>query len=341
MNLGGPDSAAAVEPFLFNLFRDPAIISFAEPAALVDRETDRAAARAGRAADLCEDRQCAHHCCRTPKRRRRARRRRWAARRASSSPCAIGGRAPTTAAEAVKAWDAGRDRAAAALSAILEHHDGVIAGRLASGGEGGRHRPRRRARCAAIRPKRDSSPRWPTTSHEHWRNWPKERGMPRLLAVGAWSAEAHRRARRSLSVADRANRGAGARCGRPQRYRDASSAIKAGSGRSNGWDRRRMRKSAGPEKTVSGSSSRRSPSCRNIRKRWSSSISNTGMLAEQAACRIMYACRLSATAPSFIAGLARLVATPAEGTKRAAMARGRARRIATGSMVMCPCRGAA
>src|SRR6185437_16677219 len=31
MNLGGPDSAAAVEPFLFNLFSDPAIIALPQP----------------------------------------------------------------------------------------------------------------------------------------------------------------------------------------------------------------------------------------------------------------------------------------------------------------------
>ena len=31
MNLGGPDSAAAIEPFLFNLFYDPAIITLANP----------------------------------------------------------------------------------------------------------------------------------------------------------------------------------------------------------------------------------------------------------------------------------------------------------------------
>src|SRR6185437_8811036 len=31
MNLGGPDSAAAVEPFLYNLFSDPAIIVLPQP----------------------------------------------------------------------------------------------------------------------------------------------------------------------------------------------------------------------------------------------------------------------------------------------------------------------
>src|SRR6201999_805587 len=31
MNLGGPDSAASVEPFLFNLFYDPAIIALPNP----------------------------------------------------------------------------------------------------------------------------------------------------------------------------------------------------------------------------------------------------------------------------------------------------------------------
>ena len=31
MNLGGPDSPAAVRPFLYNLFKDPAIISLPAP----------------------------------------------------------------------------------------------------------------------------------------------------------------------------------------------------------------------------------------------------------------------------------------------------------------------
>ena len=31
MNLGGPDSAEAVEPFLYNLFSDPAIITLPNP----------------------------------------------------------------------------------------------------------------------------------------------------------------------------------------------------------------------------------------------------------------------------------------------------------------------
>ena len=30
-NLGGPDNAAAVRPFLFNLFNDPAILSLPYP----------------------------------------------------------------------------------------------------------------------------------------------------------------------------------------------------------------------------------------------------------------------------------------------------------------------
>ena len=30
-NLGGPDSLAAVEPFLYNLFSDPAIIRLPQP----------------------------------------------------------------------------------------------------------------------------------------------------------------------------------------------------------------------------------------------------------------------------------------------------------------------
>ena len=50
MNLGGPDSPAAVRPFLYNLFSDPAIIDLPRPlrhpfAWLIARQRSRVAPR--------------------------------------------------------------------------------------------------------------------------------------------------------------------------------------------------------------------------------------------------------------------------------------------------------
>ncbi len=106
MSLGGPDSAAAVEPFLFNLFSDPAIIALAQSAALADREADLVATRADRAENLCEDRQRIAAACRIPRRKRAPSKRRSAATRAASSRCVIGILSPRAAARAVKQWGA-------------------------------------------------------------------------------------------------------------------------------------------------------------------------------------------------------------------------------------------
>ena len=48
-NLGGPDSLAAVEPFLYNLFSDPAIIRLPQPLRwMIARLISRRRARPGR-----------------------------------------------------------------------------------------------------------------------------------------------------------------------------------------------------------------------------------------------------------------------------------------------------
>ena len=52
-NLGGPDSLAAVEPFLVNLFSDPAIIALPKPLRVLAGAAHRAAARERGAAHLC------------------------------------------------------------------------------------------------------------------------------------------------------------------------------------------------------------------------------------------------------------------------------------------------
>ncbi len=51
-NLGGPDRSDAVEPFLFNLFNDPAVIRSADPVAASRCQADRAGAGKHRARHL-------------------------------------------------------------------------------------------------------------------------------------------------------------------------------------------------------------------------------------------------------------------------------------------------
>ena len=71
-NLGGPDSPEAVEPFLRNLFSDPAIISLPCISAAAAGAVHRAAARADGAGDLCARSAGARRSSKKPRRRPRA-----------------------------------------------------------------------------------------------------------------------------------------------------------------------------------------------------------------------------------------------------------------------------
>jgi protoheme ferro-lyase len=133
-NLGGPDGPEAVRPFLFNLFRDPAIIGlpaiFRYPlAALISTRREKTAkanyAIMGGGSPLL------------PETEKQA--------RALEAQLAAGARGPAggrsqvlhrhALLEPADGRDrqgrggvrAGRHRAAAALSAVFGHHDGVIA----------------------------------------------------------------------------------------------------------------------------------------------------------------------------------------------------------------------
>ena len=133
MNLGGPDSPEAVRPFLYNLFSDPAIIRLPAPlrlplAALIASRRAATAreiyAQLGGASPLLAN-----------TRRRRARSKRELG---PDYRCFIAMRYwhPLTAAAVseVKQWRPGRDRAAAALPAILDDDDGILARRLGARG---------------------------------------------------------------------------------------------------------------------------------------------------------------------------------------------------------------
>jgi ferrochelatase len=128
-NLGGPDSLKAVRPFLFNLFRDPAIIQLPTIArlplaALISTTRNKTAqanyALMGGASPLLRETQAqavaleAHLRTIAPERER-----------ACSSPCATGSRSPP---RPPARWRPSprRDRAAAALSAVLDHHDRLV-----------------------------------------------------------------------------------------------------------------------------------------------------------------------------------------------------------------------
>jgi hypothetical protein len=129
-NLGGPDDQASVKPFLFNLFNDPAIIGLPgfcgpgwradlEPSRNVSAQANYALMGGGspllpetrRQASALEAVLAARPCPATRSR--------------PSSPCATG--APDGGdRHRRRRLRAGRGRAAAALSAVLDHHDAVV-----------------------------------------------------------------------------------------------------------------------------------------------------------------------------------------------------------------------
>ena len=150
MNLGGPDSPDAVRPFLYNLFSDTAIIRLPAPlrlplAALI--ASRRAADRAARSMPS----SAAPRRCSPIRRRRRARSKRELGagpsllyRDALLAPADRGGGVRG------QAMDAGRDRAAAALSAILDDDDAILARRLGARGDSGSASTRRPDASAPI-----------------------------------------------------------------------------------------------------------------------------------------------------------------------------------------------
>ena len=166
-NLGGPDSLEAVEPFLRNLFSDPAIISLPGIVRLPLAPPHRQAPRAGGAGHLRQDRRPLADPGGDAGAGRARWRRRW-------PHAAIEARAfiamrcwhpfSDEAARGGEGVGPGQDRASAALSAILHDDDGVLACRLgARGAQGGTDRAAIGA-SAVIPRSPDSSRRWRSPS---------------------------------------------------------------------------------------------------------------------------------------------------------------------------------
>ena len=137
-NLGGPDGPDAVRPFLTNLFSDPAIIALPGilrwPLArlIAGRRTPVAQeiyARMGGASPILPETQAQAAALDMALDRRGLEARSFIAMR-YWKPFAA------QAAAGRQGLGPGQDRAAAALSPILDHHDRLLAGRLGAGGAG-------------------------------------------------------------------------------------------------------------------------------------------------------------------------------------------------------------
>ena len=161
-NLGGPDGPEAVEAVPINLFSDPAIIRVPSPWRWLLGPVHRRAGAANWPKRTTPGSAADRRSCPTP----RAKPRRW------RPPCRPGPRGPGVRCHALLASVLGRDggsrravrarrnRAAAALSAIFDDHDGLVA---ALPGKRPRRRPgsqRQAGASAAIRRNPGSSQPW-------------------------------------------------------------------------------------------------------------------------------------------------------------------------------------
>ena len=188
---------------------------------------------------------------------------------------------------------AGRDRAAAALSAILDDDHGIVAAGLASARRGGRALPCRRERSGRIPTAAGFIAALAAACGEALdENWPAQpvrllfsaHGLP-LKIVRAGDPYPQR------SRSDGGGGGAGAGASRAS---IGGSAIRAGSDRWPGSGPRSKRNCTGPAATGWRWSSRRSRLCPSIRRRWSNSISIIAGSPRAAACRHIAGCRRSA-----------------------------------------------
>ena len=285
MNLGGPDSPEAVRPFLYNLFSDQAIIRLPAPlrlplaALIASRRAPTARqiyAQLGGASPLLANTRGAG-----------AR-----ARSANSAPdhrCFIAMRYwhPLTAAAVseVEAMGARRDRAAAALPAILDDDDAILARRLGARGDGGSAStcrpdasapiPTRPALSRRSRPSTGDALDAARAEAHPIRLLLSAHGLPEKI-VRAGDPYPREVATTAAALLRRSPAGIDARVLDLTR-----SAIRAGSARSPGSDPRSRRNCGGPAATGSALSSCRSRLSRSIRRRWSNSIASTADVAEQ------------------------------------------------------------
>ena len=127
-NLGGPDSLEAVQPFLRNLFSDPAIICACRRFSVGRwRASSPAGARRRRGRSTTRS-AAARRSSARPRRRRARWKRRWAREHEWRGYVCMRYWHPMTEARGAlgEALRARSHRAAAALSAILDHHDGIV-----------------------------------------------------------------------------------------------------------------------------------------------------------------------------------------------------------------------
>ena len=199
-----------------------------------------------------------------------------------------------------------RDRAAAALSAILDDDHRLVARRLGTTRRSARALRCRRAASAAIRRRpgfiaalaaADRRCRWTRSADRPARLLFSAHGLP-LKIVRAGDPYPQR---------SRSDRGGGGRRARRGPGSTGGSAIRAGSGRWPGSGRRSMRRLRRAGRDGWRSSSRRSRSCRSIRRRWSSSTSIIASSPRTAACRPIAGCRRSAPIRASSRALAELV----------------------------------
>ena len=190
--------------------------------------------------------------------------------------------------------------------------------------EAGLHRGARR---------RDRARRWPTGRSQ----------MPlRVLLSAHGLPQAHRRARRSLSVAGRGD--APPRCARRWRGRISRCVVcyqsRVGPLRM-ARTRRPMPRSAAPAPTASAWSSRRSPSSRNIPRRWSNSTSNTAISPAQAGVPRYVRVPTVGDGAALHRRAGRAGAREAREPARALCPMAGGARCAASRARCCPCRGAA
>ena len=248
-NLGGPDSPRGGRAVSLQSVHRSGDHRAAQSAALAGGAADRAAARAGGAADLCPDRQCLA----APRQHRGA----GAALEQALGPAfrslhrhALLAPAEPRRRRRGEGLAAGRGRAAAALSAILEHDDAssLAAWRAAAAKVGLDGADPRgvllsgRDRASSPRSPRGSRPRSPLA----------EPGTPCAILLSAHGLPQRIVARGDpYQCAGRGDRRRAARGGSAAASSNAWSATRAGSGRSHGSSRRPMPRSAAPAPTAS------------------------------------------------------------------------------------------
>ena len=306
MNLGGPDSLAAVEPFLFNLFKRSGDHPAAGRRCVCRWHGSIARGRASTAREIYARLGGASPLLANTEAQARALETALGAR----YRCFVAMRYwhPTSAeaARAVAEW--GPDEIVC-LPLYPQFSTTTTASSLAPGGA--RRRSQRLdqpTRASAAIPARAAlSTRIAGLIRPALAAAGDAGRPPRLLLTAHGLPKRDRAGRRPLSQPGRADRAGCRRRARQARASTGGCAIRAGSARSNGSARRPTPRSGAPAPMASRWWWRRSRSCRSIRRPWSNSISTIAISPRRAACRAIAGLPTVGVAPGFIAALAALV----------------------------------